>query len=493
MALDKLPVPTEQLEANDQGATFLAKMTAIFTAIKNATIAYNRQIDSHQLATSEADRAREEADRAALIVLDPLLQIRQILMDDPLCRLFTKSALSPVMAGNLTVSRATPASFIDTYGGVKQAPIDQPRLERNGYLFEAQSTNLLLHSEDLAAAAWVTSPQFTVNTDSETAPDGTLSADAIIPSDGFDSYNSGICSQTATTTPNATVTLSAFIRPVGNVAAVRLQPYSSSSGNNASLTVRLSDGAIIGEAVAKGTFSNASATVQKVRHNYLRISLTFTSGASNSITCRWFPYNDDLTPFIGDGSSGLAIWGAQLEELPFPSSYIATNTNPVARLSDEIKLPAEGNIPCESAGQSVVVNIDKKHFIEGAEVVWSAGTIDDDYRLYFVTIGGQTVLRFEANRVEIAERASYDLPTQSLSATVVVTFNGSHATMFVNGELADSFTTGKTALDILTEPVYIGSQGGTGFIAQQMHISDFRVYDFALNADEVKFLSGVRP
>jgi len=50
--------------------------------------------------------------------------------------------------GEVTFTRDTIATYIDRYGILQYAAVDEPRFEKDGFLVEGESTNLCLQSED---------------------------------------------------------------------------------------------------------------------------------------------------------------------------------------------------------------------------------------------------------------------------------------------------------------------------------------------------------
>ena len=56
--------------------------------------------------------------------------------------------------------------------------------------------------------------------------------------------------------------------------------------------------------------------------------------------------NNNIPSYQGDGTSGIYIWGAQLEEGSYATSYIPTNGGTATRLADV----------CNGAGNEQVIN-----------------------------------------------------------------------------------------------------------------------------------------
>jgi hypothetical protein len=196
--------------------------------------------------------------------------------------------------------------------------------ESLGLLIEEQRTNLLTYSEQFDNAAW-TKSNATVTANATTSPDGTLNADKLILStDNTDhsvrSSNIGF---------NGTYVASVFAKSDG-ANGIWISAY----GRNVYFS--LITGAYLGfnGETFQTTFSASNGT--NIGNGWWRFS--FTIGWT-SLANRSFIIGSTLTAAVnsteaGNGFSGAFIWGAQLEQASFPTSYIPTVASQVTRAAD---------------------------------------------------------------------------------------------------------------------------------------------------------------
>jgi hypothetical protein len=221
--------------------------------------------------------------------------------------------------------------YIPTTSTINSAP----RFDHNpttgeslGLLVEEQRTNLVLRSEEFDNASW-SKANSTVTANAVTAPDNLSTADKIVVNNGASGFDAVL--QGVTITANAVTTLSGFFK-AAEYTAVRIQ--NSQSGNGYIAVYNLSTGALISQG-AIGTGTIVGHGIQAFPGGWYRIwvSGTITSGATNAA---WRIQISDTSgaAVTGDGTSGIYIWGAQLEAGAFPTSYIPTTTATVTRSAD---------------------------------------------------------------------------------------------------------------------------------------------------------------
>jgi hypothetical protein len=172
--------------------------------------------------------------------------------------------------------------------------LNVPRLTyENGcpsLLLEKQSTNLATYSEELNNAAW-TGFNSTVTANTTISPDGTQNADTVV----FGS--SGYLYQEVSISSWSSVTISIF-----------------SKTNSQCIT--------FGGATPSGT--DTFTTIAYANGWYRQIlTRVFTSSATGIV--QFLPFGNNTT---------LYLWGAQIEQSSYPTSYIHTTSTSVTRLAD---------------------------------------------------------------------------------------------------------------------------------------------------------------
>ena len=234
-------------------------------------------------------------------------------------------------ASLVTFTRASTGTFVGSDGVLQTATTNEPRFDHNpttgeslGLLVEEARTNLLVRSEEFENVAWTPSNVATPTANIAVAPDGTLTADKIITSNGL---SSGLVFQTFALSASTTYTFSAYAKAVewGWTTLQLRGPENVSAGAWFDLT----NGSV-------GTIdAGVSATIQAVGNGWYRCAVTKTTGTGVSTSRqRIYTTNANNVFATGDGTSGILLWGAQLEAGAFPTSYIPTTTATVTRAAD---------------------------------------------------------------------------------------------------------------------------------------------------------------
>lgn len=184
---------------------------------------------------------------------------------------------------------------------VQGQTLDSDKEPRVWVLGGFEEENLLTYSEQFDNAAW-NKVRASITANATTAPDGSVTADKLVENSDNNSHNA---SQTKALSANTTYMISVFAK-----AAERTQVavQTANVGNWAASVIAvfdLSSGAVIG----------GSGTISSAGNGWYRCSITATFGASSAFGgINIFPASGGSHVYAGDGTSGVYIWGAQINE-----------------------------------------------------------------------------------------------------------------------------------------------------------------------------------
>lgn len=236
----------------------------------------------------------------------------------------------------VALSRASGGGRYNSLGKYEWLGNDVPRFDYDpitkvvkGLLIEEQRTNLLRYSEQFDNAAWLTN-EAAIRANVGVAPDGTLSADGFIPSTV--AANHFVRPSTLiSVAPGVVWTATCFFKAAGHTGArITFEGTGWVGAVQPAASFSLEDGV-----VSRTSASAQFAAITPAGDGWYRCSLTAT--ATSTFITRvgiWVPNPDGSNAvFAGDGTSGIYIWGAQLEQGSFPTSYIPTKAIFTARNS----------------------------------------------------------------------------------------------------------------------------------------------------------------
>ena len=316
---------------------------------------------------------------------------------------FTRAQVLSGFSNIVTFTRASGGGRFNAQGQYEWLPANEPRIdydpvtgECRGLLIEESRTNLLLRSGEFDNAAWGVKDRITFAADAGISPDGTLTADRLVEDTTATSTHrigapvSGLISE-------GTYTVSFYVKAAGRTS-VYIQD-GGGVGTNYRTIFNMVDLTVLKSSHA----SHVSALITKARNDWFRVSLTYKVPIGvTTITFLLGLASGGTGDYTGDGTSGIYVWGAQLEAGAFPTSYIPTTNAQVTRAADVAVVnelspwynASEGSLFVDyvsgPAGSGVVAQLDDGTQNNRTEITTSAGAI----RLINATGGTQDAAIF---------------------------------------------------------------------------------------------------
>jgi len=220
--------------------------------------------------------------------------------------------------------------------------------------------NLMSNSQDFTTGWGISASSVIPN--ATIAPDGTLTGQLLLES----STNATHVLTKNINLPQILVpyTFSCYIKSYSGDRNFWFQFHESPAFNYVSevtsnnLTTFSSSASLGGQANPTGSlYSNPTGSITYVNNGWYRISLTVT--LSNNPTNTTFViglYNNGNQNYQGNGTSGIYIWGAQVEQNSVATIYEPTNTLGLPSSNSVQKIDSNGNIYIAGAYDEVTYN-----------------------------------------------------------------------------------------------------------------------------------------
>ena len=336
----------------------------------------------------------------------------------------------------LSLARASTGYAFNSSGVLSQLAVDVPRFDHDpvnsnaslGLLFEEARINHALQSEGVAAP-WMKFGALSISINNDPAPDGTMTADRIvdISTGAFQALQQDISISTA---------LLPWIWSVYcNKQAFDTFPefqfiMSGGVGITATAQLDLQTGATAIRVDPAG--AGLTIAVEELA-NHWRYSMTMTNtGGNNVVQIGILPAasNSTLGALNSNAVGGVGVWGHQLEQASFATSYIPTTTASVTRAKDVCKTTdvswfneTQGTLVIEADHYSVD-NFSPDHIV----------TINDGGSSNEISIqgGGGALLESLLIKVAGADEAKIE-PSQTLSDNTLFKAAGAYAENDVAG------------------------------------------------------------
>ena len=349
-------------------------------------------------------------------------------------------ANSKTLDPRITFTRASGGSYVGADGLIKYAGVNEARFDHDpvtgeslGLLVEESRTNLLLRSEEFNIIWGKAFSNLIPN--QATSPNGTFTADKFIPDDTF---NRHYAQQTLTITANATYTFSCFAKAAELNFASVIFGMGSSPFTRVGIIINLTTGEVSNYTV--GTpLSVVRHPVQYYGNGWWKISVSVlidTTTTLGYVEVGASSLSTNYSGYRGDNASGIYIWGAQLEQGSFPTSYIPTQASTRTRAADNASITGKN---FSDFYKQIGYTIFSEHITSRPSSVYprvfNISTSTDGFRLNHYQPPQANYVGFSAvqNNITFGDITYFNI-TQSVKAKMATSYDFNNVVLYVNGD-----------------------------------------------------------
>ena len=312
-----------------------------------------------------------------------------------------------------------PTTTSAVYEGITD---DVPRVDYSGggcpsLLLESQRSNLYTNSEYYDG---YTQANLTISTNATTSPEGLQNASKLVSSSGTSIKRI----QPSITTSSATdYIISAFVKKAEWDYFFIYGDGTLSSGQNAIWD--LENGTI--------TQGSGHSTIESFGQGWYKITWKATaSGAGSAAPRIGITDNSSGVNSNGDGTSGVFLYGLQIEEGSYSTSYIPTYSVSSTRVADSCSKTGISELIGQTEG---TLFVEASTLINGADcrITLSDGTINNRVSIEW-DVDADTIKGFIGVGGNV-QTTSYN---QTNTNKIAILYTTSVAKLFVNGNLVDT-------------------------------------------------------
>jgi hypothetical protein len=281
-------------------------------------------------------------------------------------------------------------------------------------LVEPQRTNITTYSEQFDNAGW-SKYIGSVTANATTSPNGTTTADKFI-----DSTDNDIHAIYKAYTISGDTTFSIYVK-----AAEYSKIAFTNLSDSGTAKFDLSNGTIISTAA-----NWKNSTIESINNGWYRISSTTNgvSGAKAIGTSLLNSSNQEV--FVGTGTSGIFLWGAQVEAGSYATSYIPTTSASVTRNADVISKTGISSLIGQTEG---TVFLEYPNFkTDGNEGLVGIDDGSGNNRILFYSDSNNRITAQVRTNGVTQQPSSYSV---SGNVKVAIAYNSSGFVFYVNGTL----------------------------------------------------------
>jgi hypothetical protein len=246
-------------------------------------------------------------------------------------------------------------TYTPTSVGLADPAVNAPRFTwingKRQLRLENAGTNIALRSQEFDNATWAKTAS-TITANALAAPDGTTTADKLVENSASASH---LTSQGISVSTGTIYTFS-FYAKAGE------RSYVDANLSGVFTTTVIVRFGLTGAGTSETRQGSPAPThsIQALANGWYRCSVVVTTTAAASMICALVlaPDASSTSVYLGNGTFGAYLWGAQLEASAFATDYIPTAATSVTRAIETARLSPEVEAILQRAAGTIVLRTD---------------------------------------------------------------------------------------------------------------------------------------
>jgi hypothetical protein len=360
-----------------------------------------------------------------------------------------------ISTANSTLFISARNNFIGSIDNISVKEVTKNNLARVDYdgtasslLVEPERTNLIQYSEDFSQ--W-TDTGVQVNINSTISPSGTQNASTITGSTASSRHNVVV----STISGSVSASFSVFAK----AKELRYLQIASANSTNQYANFDLLSGTI---GTIGGGFSNVK--IESLDNDWYKISLVSNSqynsiylSLASSLTASWLE-----TYSMANNSDSLYLWGGQVEEASYATSYIPTDGSTVTRVQDQYSKTGISNLINSEEG---VLFVEMAFSDAGRLAILNSDASDDQVVLGF---SGTVFCRIRENGANVVTQFVSSANQLNTYYKIAVKYKSGSSAIWVDGN--ETVVAGTFTLNDLSKILFISEGSRTYGKVKQLQI-----------------------
>ena len=377
--------------------------------------------------------------------------------------------------GDLEFSRAYVATRVNASGLIESVASGVPRLDYPvsggcpSLLLEPQRTNVVLNSETFAASVGTT-----IVLNNTASPDGAVTADKLVENTSTGIHITTTGGSLGGSVDSSVYSVSVFAKAAGRT---RINIFD----NNQSVA------GITNFDIANGVVISGTGKIENYGNGWYRCTIfpAKTLSTTSNVQIRLIDSGTN-TSYTGNGTSGVFLWGAQVEAGVYPTSYIPTLGLSVTRLADVALTASVPSLIGQTEG-TLFIEFERINLFAGSWFILSnlAGTTANSYfdSIYFFQLPNG-IFVVEAYISNVQQFAFSGAGLSISKHKIAIGYKANDFVLYIDGVQIGTDTSGSVpAMNFLT--IGGGADGG----AQSQNVNIAAVYPTRLSNAELAQLT----